>query len=273
MVNSKNILLAVVVFITLYIGLEIKKTRDAVTDANDKFYSDKKPFSTKESHKTAYGFENKPKSKPEKDEKVSVEIFGNIDKSMTYMISTLYATTSDEKSCRSYNSWSGGDVPSSEDFEYYPKIEGEQHKITVPLRVFNPYQKCKFKLVKVDMHIFSRENKRKRGSTLLFADDPQILNNERYEIRLDSSHKIDMECVEPSLFPQAHYNPCGYKPLTDVYSIVKNIPTRSVKYEINIDKLPIETLSKEELRLIEIGKLQHRYGRTKAPNQENTIKF
>jgi len=241
--NSKNILLTIVVAFILYMGIEIKNTHDAVTVANDLFYG--KKFS-KEAREVAYG----PVKKKEKaTAPIEFELFGTIDKSMAYSIRTVYVASSDKKSCKSFNSRSGGWVKASEDFEYHPKIGGGTHHIKVPLRIFDPKIKCKFKAQSVYINIFSRDNK-KQGSTTLFLSRNHRDQHHRFKYT-GSKDKMDIECIEPSPFNDGgHFKPCGYKPLKKRFDILGVLMNGRMKYELNIGKLPLDSLSKEELDYI-----------------------
>ena len=237
MLNNKNILFIIVVAFILYIGIEVKNT----------YYG--KNF-TKEEREVAYG----PAKKKEKfTAPIELELFGAIDKSMAYSITTVYRATSDKKSCKSFNSWGGGWVKDREDFEYHPKIEGDTHHIKVPLRIFDPNIKCKFKAQSVYIHIFSRDNK-KQGSTTLFLSSNPRDQHHRFKY-LGSKEKMDIECIEPSPFSDdGHFKPCGYRPLKKRFGMLGILMNGRMKYELNIGKLPLDSLSKEELNYILRGK-------------------
>ena len=239
MLNSKNILLAVVVALILYMGIEIKKTHDAVNTAND-IYTGKK-FS-KEARETAYD----PVKKKEKNTApIELELFGTIDESMAYSIETIYTATSDKKSCQSFNAWGGGWVKASEGFEYHPSIKGDTHHIKVPLQIFDPNIKCKFKPQRVYINIFSRDDKKQRSRTLFLSR-----NTRNQHLRFDylgSKDKMDIECIEPSPFQDGHFKPCGYTPLKKRYDILGKLMNGRMKYELNIGKVALDSLSQEEL--------------------------
>jgi len=267
--NNKNILWVILIFIMIYVALEIKGTYSAVYSANDTFYASNNPPkmlfqdgrrldpSSQEYKDRITQMEKRDKERLTKAEVAKVpkalaakaykdfhvDISGTIDKDMAYRIETRYIATADKKSCKTYNgglfasnSW----IPSSESFEYTPSIEGTRHKATIPLGVFNPHEKCKFELKSVTLFISPRENQKFGRMVYLFHSDAFAtnLNNYRFKAWLNRNrNKIDMECIAPLYsFSGKDYSPCGLKPLTDGYAIVENIPRFSTKHEINIGK-------------------------------------
>jgi len=275
MINNKKILWVVLISVMLYVALEIKETYMVVNSANDEFYKSNNPAkmlfqngsrldpSSQEYKDRIAQMEKRDKKRLAQIDVAKVpkelaakayrnfhiDIFGTIDEGMAYRIETRYIASADKKSCKTYDdglfashSW----IPSSESFEYHPKIEGTRHQATIPLGVFNPHEKCKFKLKSVVLFISPRENQKFGRSVYLFHSDAFAtnLNNYRFKAWLNRNewtgrekNKINMECIAPAYsFSGKEYTPCGLKPLTDGYAIVENIPRSSTKYELNIGK-------------------------------------
>lgn len=261
MTAGKIILYAIIGLMGFYIWQEYDITKDVVKRENHRYYKENK--SAIEFTKKALAEANKKGVKKEevlaeKDstddlyEKMYAYISGKIDKSMGYKIEVLYHATSDDRLCKKESSsWNGGGlVPLSEDFEYFPKLEGEKHEIEVPLSIFDPRKKCQFKPYLVRMYIFTRDNKRENHSVVLFTDNTEMYANQGFHKRWYNNHKIDMECIEPAPFPSSHYTPCGIKPIDDQIAIMRHVPKKTLFLELNLDKLPLESLSQEELRHI-----------------------
>lgn len=272
MLNSKNILWFVLISIIIYFLVTLKETYLEVNTANSQFYESNNPKrilfqdgrrldpSSQEYKNRIAQIDADDKTRFSKTDMAEdyyknfhVELSGTIDKDMAYRIETRYIATADKKSCKTYD---GGMfsahalLPSSENFEYRPRIEGTQHHIRIPLGVFNPHEKCKFQLENVTMYISLREKKKHGRMVYLFHRDAlkEDLNNYRFKAWLGrGTKKIDMECISPAnSFSQESYFPCGLKPLTKGYAIVENLPKFSMKYEINIAKSSLSMIELDE---------------------------
>ena len=245
MFNIKSLLLAVIVLLMVFMALEYKKTYEAITIENDRVYAVEHPLSTKAAREAAYGPSNE--DTPNFFKRIYANLSGKIDPNMSYMIATVYDAKSTKKTCRTQSN-----MPKSERFQYFPKIEGQEHKIEIPLNVFNPHKKCKFQLELVRIYFFDRDNEKSRvSSSLLFVNDSRYFSSQRYQKRmLSSDNKIDIECIYPSPFSTESYGPCLAKPLKQYRNIAQYIPTSNINYKLNIEKISLETLSQEELSKI-----------------------
>ncbi len=68
-----------------------------------------------------------------------------------------------------------------------------------------------------------------------------------------------MECLNPSIYPNKHYSPCGYKPLKNRLSISMFIPSDSTNITLNISELPLESLDSEMINYFMYGKRYEDY--------------
>ena len=262
MINAKNILLLIIAVIIMKVGLDYKETLNAVTQANDKFNGN---INSKAVLQTAYGTsalekirEIKNKNKKSENlmtDKSMLSISGEIDKNTSYMIETQYAATSDEKKCKKFQTtgWSSGTVAIGEGFEYFPKIEGSHHQIKIPLKLFNPNERCKIKLKRIFIVLFNRNNKKESNRMILYTSLRNEYADHGFRKSWHSTYKINMECIEPGAYGSTHYNPCGFGSISNRLSIMGVIPDKYFDVELNIKKIPLKTLSKEELHYILSG--------------------
>ena len=262
MINAKNILLLIIAIIIIKVGLDYKETLNAVTQANDKFNGNK---NSNAALQTAYGTSDPKKIREIKvrnqksenlmTDKNMLSISGEIDNNTSYMIETQYAATSDEKKCKKFQTtgWSSGVVAIGEGFEYYPKIEGSHHQIKIPLKLFNPNERCKIKLKRIYIVVFNRNNKKERNRMILYTSVKDEYAEHGFYKSWHNTYKINMECIEPGAYASTHYNPCGFGSISNRFSIMGVIPDTYFNVELNIKKIPLKSLSKEELHYIVSG--------------------
>jgi len=267
MINAKNILLLIIAIIVIKVGLDYKETIDMVNQVNNNFYGNK---GSKEALKTAYGTSDTAKIQQMKDENLKshklmtdstmLTISGQIDKDTAYMMETQYAATSEDKACKKFQTtgWSSGTVAIGESFEYYPKIEGTHHQIKIPLKLFNPNERCKIKLKRIFIDIFNRENKNEHNRMVLYTSVRNEYADYGFHKSLHSTYKINMECIEPGPTESTHYTPCGFGSITNRFSIMGVIPDTYFNVELNIKKIPLKSLSKKELHYILTGDKKRR---------------
>ena len=267
MINSKNILIAILAFIIIKVGLDYKETVDIVNQTNDTFHGNKNSDAVL---RTAYGTSDlkkihQIKEKREKSEALMIDetmlsISGRIDENTSYMMETQYSATSKDKSCQKTQTtlFSSGSVPIGESFEYFPTIKGTHHEIKIPLKLFNPNECCKIKIKRIYIDIFNREDKKEHNRMILYTSVKNEYADYGFKKSWHNTYKLNMECIEPGPSESTHYTPCGFGSISNRTSIMGVIPNTYFKVELNIKKIPVETLSKEEIHYILSGEGRRR---------------
>ncbi len=88
-----------------------------------------------------------------------IDIYGDIEKPLTYEIKVEYRTHSPVSQCTNYHIALGRDVAQQFEINYRPEIFGESHSIRVPLQELDPTTICKWKPVMVFVCIGSQTKK------------------------------------------------------------------------------------------------------------------
>ncbi len=71
-----------------------------------------------------------------------IDIYGDIEKPLTYEIKVEYRTHSPVSQCTNYHIALGRDVAQQFEINYLPEIFGESHSIRVPLQELDPTTIC-----------------------------------------------------------------------------------------------------------------------------------
>jgi hypothetical protein len=114
-----------------------------------------------------------------------IDIEGRIVDSLTYKIKVQYVARSESKACKNYNWLAGLHVSQSTEFEYRPTIDGDRHKLHIPLKELDPSTECNWEPNVVFLCVASSGNDPSSCSSLFFLRGQH-----------DNNSEINIECAE-----------------------------------------------------------------------------
>ena len=254
-----SIFLIILTTFLLYIGSEVLQTRNAAIETNTRRYTNEEIEFTK------YGpskSDIKKALKENQNQNIIATLSGEIDEDMTYFVDVSYSATLDKPSCKKHDMWNGI-VFKYKSFTYHPKINGTTHSISIPLKEVNPKKGCQYKVHASYIQIYKRGEKRKGSRYVLFSNNKEEFLTRGFRAGsfdfLYNKEVINVECLNPSTFPDKYYYPCGSKPLTNRFAIVKRFPPQSVDAIYNISELQLNSLDTDDVGHIIDGSLYDGY--------------
>jgi hypothetical protein len=113
-----------------------------------------------------------------------LDISGEVAEPLNFKIKVQYVALSEAKECKDYNFLAGLYISKFKDYDYYPKIEGDNHNLHIPLKELSPDTRCNWEPKTVFLCVGDKATEPSKCSSLLAIGTQQ-----------DGNDIINIECA------------------------------------------------------------------------------